>query len=133
LDQNPNSPPNSALSYRLGGDTDTGPQAGELAKAMGYLGLTFMIALVANAIALTVLKGTNLVYLVVPFNIVFVAAIVWLTWLVYGGVMAIVTAFSVILPPFTILMLLLAYNKASKILKSKGFRATIAGELQKIR
>ncbi|PKM29501.1 MAG: hypothetical protein CVV07_10425 [Gammaproteobacteria bacterium HGW-Gammaproteobacteria-11] len=107
-------------------------RAEQLALPIKYVGITFLQAILANVIVILFLQESPLVYAVIPFNLAFVFAVAWLAKVAYSWFMAIITVLLVLFPLGFLIIMLLAYNRASKELKNLGYKVGFSGALQPI-
>ena len=98
-----------------------------LSKLLSYVGLSFLIAVIANVLILGFLSQEPYVYAVVPFNIAAVLTLAWLAKRVFGWIVGILIMFTIFLPPAFIIALLWVVNSVSKSIKSLGYKPTFTG------
>lgn len=104
-------------------------EAEVLAQPIKYLGLTFLVAIIANLIFVGLFIDSPLMYAVIPFNLAYIFNVAWLARVSYGWFMAIISVVLVVFPIGVFLIMLLALNRASKRIKALGYKAGFTGNL----
>ena len=112
----------------VNGETAYG-EAEKLAAPIHFVGISLLVAVVANIVVIALFRGSPLVWVVVPFNLAWLFCVAWLANAAYGLFMAIVSVASIVFPVGVFIIMLLAYNRASKRLKELGYKVTFTGKL----
>lgn len=107
-------------------------RAMQLASPIKYVGITFLLAVIVNLVVISLFRESPLVYAVVPFNLTYVFTVSWLAKVAYSWFMAIITVLLVVFPVAVFVIMLLAYNRASKELKDLGYKSSFSGSLKPI-
>lgn len=107
-------------------------RATQLALPIKYVGMTFLAAILVNTIVILWFLEPPFVYAVVPFNVAYVVAVAWLAKVSYSWFMAVITILLVVFPVAVLVIMLLAYSRASKELKGLGYKSGFWGNLEPI-
>ncbi|HDZ55885.1 MAG TPA: hypothetical protein ENI17_15810 [Pseudomonas xinjiangensis] len=107
-------------------------RATQLTLPLKYVGIIFMVAIVVNAVVIFFFRGSPFVYAVIPFNLAYIFSVAWLAKAAYSWFMAVITVLLTVFPVGVLIIMLLAYSRATKELKELGYKPSFSGNLKEI-